>query len=303
MTFREILLRRGIPWHSAPNNHLSICCPSCPQNGESPDTRFRLSINLENGACLCFNCGFKRKSNSFTVILKELNLNVDRVDTDPETEKETEAPQLPQDFQLLDRAESDLDKIAIRYLRSRGITPEQVLHHRIGVSLTGRYAYRIVFPVRDDKKLMGIVARDFTDRQEPRYLNSTGDKGLYNCNGQDCKTVVLSEGIFKSLRIERLNTGFPSMALLGKFVSEVQLEQLKRRGCKEVILWADPDKPGRMGATTVCDRLAELGYLVGVVWPIWQPADEEPLEAMQTAWNTRVQGWSWRLRQRILLGA
>lgn len=300
MTIRDVFIRRGIPWRMQPRDHIAICCVFCPENGETPDSKFRLSINMVTGAAYCFNCLWKSR-NAFKAILRNLKMEVHLEGEVPEIE-EQEIPQLPDDFQLLTRASSDLDKIAIRYLRSRGITPEQVVAKRIGISLIGRFAYRIIFPVRDGKQLKGIVARDFTNQQEPRYLNSIGDKGLYNCNCAPVKTAILSEGVFKALRIERLNTGFASMALLGRDITDFQIEQLRKRECREVILWPDPDRPGRQGAVKIGQKLQENGLLVGVVWPVYQAADEEPLDSMENTWKN-VEGFTWGTQQKLALGA
>jgi DNA primase len=164
----------------------------------------------------------------------------------------------------------------------------------------GRYAYRIVFPVWYQKHLIGLIGRDFTGHQEPRYLNSKGEKGLYNY--ASCERVILSEGVFKALRIERLETGLGSMALLGRSITDFQITQLKKSGCKEIVLWPDPDKPGRKGVVDIAERLTQEGFLTGVVWPVYEAADEEPLETMQTTWS-RVEAYTWKLRQRIALAA
>jgi hypothetical protein len=210
------------------------------------------------------------------------------------------APQLPEGYQCLTEVEGDLDKQALRYLMARGVTLDQIRYRGIGVTYIGRFAYRIIFPVREAGKLMAIVARDFTGQQTPKYLNSIGEKSLYG-SGQPSARIILSEGAFKSLRIGRLGTGFSSMALLGKTVTETQQEQLKRFGCKEIVLWPDPDYPGRKGAIAVADKLTELGYPVGIVWPLKQAPDEEPLEEMKESWQ-RVEGYSWGMRQRLLAG-
>jgi hypothetical protein len=301
MMLREVLVRRNIPWRIAPNNHLSLCCPFCSGRGEAADTRFRFSINCSNGFALCFNCGW-RSRHGFSALQRQLALNDLQIDGEPlEAFAPTPVPRLPDDFQCLTTVASDLDRQAQMYLLGRGVTLDQIKQRRIGVSFVGRYAYRVLFPVRDQGELKGFVGRDFTGQQFPKYLNSVGDKHIYG-SGQPSSRIILSEGIFKSLRISRLGTGFSSMALLGNSISELQQEQLTRYGCREVVLWPDPTPyAGRKGFISVAEKLVVLGMLVGVVWPVMQAADEEPLESMRETWR-RVEGWSWGLRQRLLGG-
>lgn len=300
MTLREVLLKKGVRFYDSPNNHISLCCLFCADQGESPDERFRLSVNLTNGRCICFNCGFK-SLRGFKRILYKLHVDGDVMgeDSGADEQQEDKRIALPSDFQSLAKAECDLDENAINYLRKRGITPRQIRQKNIGISLTGRLAYRVVFPVIYQEELIGVVARDFTKCQEPKYLNSMGRKGLYNNTGDFARRAILSEGVFKVLRIERLDTGFASYGLLGKDITEYQVQQLKETGCKEVVLWPDPDRPGRHGAAKVGAKLVEAGFHVGIVWPLKQAADEEPLDSMQDTWNN-VQGWGWLLEKRLL---
>jgi DNA primase len=298
MTLREVLIRHGIPFKMGQHDNLRLNCLFCQENGHPPDTRFLLSIKLTNGAAHCFHCSFRTKSSGFLLIKRKLRIEA-AIDGETITQVEsTEKPQLPEDYQVLDHSGSDLDSMAIHYLRKRGITTQQIARKRIGISLMGKFAYRAIFPVWFQKELKGIVGRDFTGQQEPKYLNSRGEKGLYNWG--IAERVLLSEGVFKALRIERLETGFRSMATLGRSITDFQIEQLKAAGCKEVVVWPDPDRPGRQGVVDIANKLTEEGFITGVVWPIYQAADEEPLETMRSTWQ-RVEGYSWLLRQRIAL--
>jgi len=297
MTLREVLVRKGIRFFDAPNNHISVCCLFCTEMGDSPDERFRLSINLTNGKCICFNCGFKSQS-GFRRILYKLRVSGEIMGETTEPTEQERVVALPDDFQCLSMIASDLDEMALKYLRGRGITPRQIRQKNIGISLIGRLAYRIVFPVTYQEELIGVVARDFTKHQEPKYLNSLGRKGLYNVGGY-ARRVILSEGVFKVLRIERLGTGFASCGLLGRDITDYQIEQLKEMGCKEIVLWPDPDKPGRQGAAKIGARLSEEGFHVGIVWPLKQAADEEPLDSMEDTWQN-LQGWGWLLEKKLL---
>lgn len=302
MILQDALFRCGVKYRvSADPNEISVCCPFCSERGETPDTRFRLGVNTKTGWAHCFNCGWKSR-HAIGYLLKRLG-STERI-TEDNNQPEVEAPSeicLPKDFMVLKHCYDDLDQKALSYLTQRGVTKDQILRNRIGVSYFGRYAYHIVFPVMDRKTLRGFVARDFTGMRRVRYLNSPGDKYLYNYH-RPAKQVLLSEGIFKALRLEQAaDSDTMSMALLGHDVTEKQLVQLQKANCTEAILWPDPDPVGRRGMITVADKLSENGLKVSIQTDVVVPADEEPLETLKAHFQSKThQKYSWRVRQILL---
>lgn len=310
MTFRELLVRRGIRFrnHSSKGDEIFLCCPFCVQQGEVADQRFRLGVNVESGLGHCFNCGFSSRS-VFVQLLRVWALNPAEVGLELEVHLPAEVgPEaLPTDYQSLTKVHCDLDRMARRYVLRRGVTMEQVRDKGIGVSFVGKYAYRVIFPSFFKAHLCGFVARDFTGLQEPRYRTSLGAKWLYNIPN-NVRRVVLAEGIFKALRIETAlqdcgERNWASGAILGSSISEQQMEHLNRAGVREVVLWPDPDKPGREGCVTMAESLQQRGMTVGVVWPIWQPADVANRESLTASWRANVQGISWTLLQSIRISS
>lgn len=287
MTFRDFLQRERIPFRqsSTHSEEILLKCPFCPERGNPGDTRFLLSINVASGAGHCWHvgCGFKSR-HAISLTMKKLHLrpyeDIDELETIA-PKKTSEPVCLPGDFLPLDQPPNeDLDQTALNYVLSRGVTQAQIHKKHIGVSYQGRYAYRILFPVYSNQKLVGIVARDFTDTRVPKYLNSPGEKWLYNFNPL-AETVVLAEGVIKALRLEQV-CGHNCCALLGHSVTETQLTQLRDSKCRQIILFPDPDRAGREGFVKVADKLSEeLHHAdVHVVWPVEQPADEAPLEKL-----------------------
>lgn len=285
MTLVEALQRGRVKFQTSDDpSEIRICCPFCSDRGETPDTRFRLGVNI-NGLAHCFNCGWSGRK-AIGYILRRLEVAATEIDGlgDLEPRKPQAPPELPSDFMVLDQVHDGYDRMARRYLLNRGVLPEQIQTKRIGVSYVGRYAYRIVFPVWDGKKLRALVTRDFTGRREPRYLNSTGDKYLYNFSTSKAK-VVLVEGIFKALRLEQVAEGYRCMALLGHDITAPQVEQLIRireaRGAVSVLLWPDPDRVGRKGMVKVADVLSEFGFPVEVMLGLKLPADEQAVPSLR----------------------
>jgi len=296
MTLLDALSRRKIRFRRS-GSEIQVNCPWCLENRGEADTSFCFHLNVRSGAGHCWHasCGYKGR-HVIPALLRQLNIQA-RVDTDAVEQPEpiAEPVELPDDFQVLTKATDDLDLKARRYLlHDRGITMEQIGRYRIGISYTGRYAYRIIMPVWVDKKLRGIVARDFTGRQQPKYLNSKGDKYLFGFDA-NAETVVLAEGIFKALRLQQ--AGWPAAALLGHDLTDIQLEQLQNSKCQKAILFPDPDPVGRQGVIHIADKLANAwSGKVEVVWPVVLPADEMPLEALR---GVQIQPFNWAVSQRL----
>ncbi len=288
MTFRDALSRSGVPFRTSTTDpsEITLCCPFCSGRGESSDTRFRLGVNTQTGLAHCFNCGWKSHS-SLRRILSQLGSRevVDTSEPSLEEKPESKSPIcLPADFSVLTQCYDESDKEAIQYLLKRGVTRKQIQQNQIGVSCVGQYAHRIVFPVWEGKNLRGFVARDLTGRSSVRYLNSVGDKYLYNYQ-RPAPKVLLSEGIFKALRLERavhrVRADFQSMALLGHDITDTQLDQLDKAKCEKVVLWPDPDTVGRRGMVKVAYKLAEAGIQVWIQKDARVPADVASIETLQ----------------------
>lgn len=294
MTFLDTLSRNRVRYRRSPgSNEVQLCCPFCG------DHEFRFSVNIRSGAGHCWHasCGYKSRYAVFTV-LRQLKIAADSLDTEgADAQTPPEPVVLPKDFQLLTRVYDDLDRKALNYLlRDRKISRSQIKERKIGVSYCGRYAYRVIIPVLVADQLKGIVARDFTGTQKPKYLNSKGEKYLYGFD-PTADTCVLAEGVFKSLRLEL--AGFSSAALLGHDLTDTQFAQLKNSACRKVILFPDPDPVGRRGVANIADKLVDdWSGEVQIIWPVTKPADEMPLVDLRAV---TPQPYDWGLAQQILL--
>jgi hypothetical protein len=273
-------------------NAIQLNCRFCVGRGFSADTRFRLGINLDTDEGRCFNCEWRSRhaSRSFA---KLLALEVDSGVEDAAPPTPEVKLTLPEGFTHLGYhlgTEDEVIRQALQYIARRGITEKQILRHRIGVSLSGRYAYRVIFPVRVEDKLVGYITRDFTETAKARYLNSTGhEKTLYNCPTVPTSRLVLSEGIFKCLRVAQvLGPGAVSCALLGRTMTDSQMDLLSKADPKEVYVWSDPDAPGLSGTRGVASMLLERGFSVKVLDPRPSfPADEMDLPDLASHYKNR----------------
>lgn len=263
MTFREVLVRRGIPFRETAGKRvqLSICCPFCVTRGESADTRFRLGINTRENWANCFNCDWGARVAAVQKILKQLALPVpDRLSTGAVEDARKKETGLPEGFMLLTGAPDDMPGDPMAYLLHRGLTVKQIKRAYIGVTYEGRFRYRVLFPVIWRGDYYGVVGRAFTDGHKPKYLNSYGDKCAYNVPDV-CKEIILSEGVFKALRLARASA-MPSAALLGHKLTEEMVKQLRTTGVRTVYLWPDKDQAGTRGALDAARTMVALGWKV-----------------------------------------
>lgn len=280
MTILEALTFRGVKFrrNHAEMGEIFLNCPFCS------DSRYRLGFNFRKDLAHCFNCGFKSR-NAKAKIFRELSITAEtakaELDVDPTLEQKQ--LELPDDFTLLSTV-NQRDGIlwqARLYLLRRGVTPQQIEKHYLGACLTGRFAFRIIVPVVYKDELKGIVARDWTGANEPKYLNSSGERSVYNLRKRK-GPLVLSEGVFKALALA-LACPLQSAALLGHSITATQISQIQEQGFEKIILWPDPDNAGITGALTVAEVLSDEGFHVGMPYPLPEKqADELPKEELSS---------------------
>lgn len=297
MNFREMLDEHGIIYKNSTFdvNEVMMCCLFCEQNGQAPDNRFRLGVNVATDQGHCFNCEWKSRD-ATRLIAEVLGATVTQRDVAGQGEA-TEAPDdaptptLPEDFMLFSKApRTSFYMKAWRYLKERGVADWQIEEKQVGVSMTGQYAYRIIFPIYFKKELQGFVGRDFTGQQKLPYLNMPGNKSLYNLP-KDVKNnkAVLCEGIFDCLAIEQvvLRTNYNVMAVLGRTLTELQEQQIA--DYRDVILWPDADIPGIKGFVDLAKHL-NMEHRVFIVPPFGYGKDASATKKVHRAyiWATRT---------------
>lgn len=304
MNLPEILSLQKIPFRrSGTYGEIWLCCPFCEERGEpSPDDKFRLGLNFIRDEGHCFRCDWATRKDAVSLVLAEIAEpgSSDDITSDQQKEvkEENEPVILPDDFEVL----TDVSKedgpawTAYRYLRDRGISRALIRQKQIGVSLAGRYRYRIIFPVFWHGRLRGIVSRDFTGTAKAKYINSRGEKYLFNMPERTDR-VILAEGAFKALAIESA-TKEPSAAVLGHSITPKMVKQLKYAKCQEITIWPDPDNVGKEGAVDIASEL-QSKFNVYMIVPVPKlQADELSPSSIRLHYNMR-QRYSWAVEQRI----
>jgi len=141
---------------------------------------------------------------------------------------------LPSGFRLL----NSLDKFP-SYAVSRGVTHEVAEEFKVGMTLLGKYAWHLIFPVFRNGGLFGFVARRMSNDGSRRYLYPKGFKTsevLYRIDELTGNSCVLVEGVFDCIPLQ-----FEAAALLGSFLSKMHLKLLLKKGFRSICLALDSD--------------------------------------------------------------
>src|ERR1039458_6649852 len=250
MSFFTVQLNaRRVLWRKSDKpNEVWICHGNaCLENGErTPDRRFRLGVNTKTGWAHCFNCrwGSKRRNVTLKALAHwfalDINMLLNVHDDGEQEEKKPVKFSLPQEFipfgKDLDE-DDEFEREAWNYItEKRKVPPEQVFNKRIGYAISGRYAYRILFPFWDENQsLAGVVGRSWSN-SEPKYLNSMSELGFqrsfYNAHKlaklhkKIMYTVVLTEGALDALAVERAGYRF-ALGTFGSVRSEEHTSELQ----------------------------------------------------------------------------
>jgi DNA primase len=127
---------------------------------------------------------------------------------------------------------------AYRYLQSRGITDELIKKYKIGYTVTGDFAYRIIVPsFNKEGALNYFVARAWV-KGRMKYKNPTAAKdeiifneGLIDWN----KDIHICEGAFDAFFLDN------SIVMLGKKMSDLLFSTLYEKANGNLIICLDED--------------------------------------------------------------
>lgn len=250
--------------------NVAVVCPSCKENSKNSSKKKKLSIEIDTGVYHCWVCESKGKFVGYfarkyfgnkTKEIVTLNEVFDIRPSDSiEEEPEEERIFLPDDFELISVARLSKTKVAREYLESRGLTKEDILTYKMGVSST-KYNRLIIPSFSEDMKLNYFVTRDYSNTSSIAYINCKIMRKFVIFNeylidwGQ---TVILVEGVFDAIK-----AGKNAIPVLGSWIDENH--EVFRKIIKEksdVILGFDPD--ARQKTLKVAKLLSEYAINVYV---------------------------------------
>ena len=157
-----------------------------------------------------------------------------------DTDKKSEVIQLPQEMKLLsDKKDTSIIKEhALRFLRKRGITSEDIKRYNLGYCSEGVYQNRIIIPSYDSiGKLNYFVGRDFY-ASTLKYKNPPIPKDVigFDLYVNWSLPIILVEGVFDAMSIK--NNSIP---LFGKTILHKLYGKIIENKVKDIFIILDSD--------------------------------------------------------------
>jgi DNA primase len=263
--------------------HVTARCPSGDHEDNDPSWRIRVDGGSRDGLHHCQSCGFGgdlfdlvmhvRGYANWTSAKDWLEDNFGQVtardleDAPPTTAlvmKRDKIFKMPAGFSC--EPMDEWPSPCRRYAESRGLTPEQVKAWGIGYALEGRLADRLVIPIYAGR-LRSYVARAMGESPK-RYLypheKEGGDLGAMFGEGgwfsRPRSLVVVTEGAFKSLAVERAFPGVSHAALGGSRLHPLHVAKLA--SFEAAIVFTDADAAGERVGDELQDVLGHASLRV-----------------------------------------
>jgi len=127
---------------------------------------------------------------------------------------------------------------AYRYLQSRGITDEMIERFKIGYTVSGDFAYRIIVPSSNTENTLNyFVARSFVPKKM-KYKNPSvpKDELIFGENNIDWeKDIYVCEGVFDSFFLDN------PIVMLGKKMCELMFATIYNKANGNIIICLDED--------------------------------------------------------------
>ncbi len=258
------------------SREIRLNCPSCD------DYNYHLYYNQVKGAYHCFKCGFSGY----------LKVNDDFKEEVIE-KKGKKIFNLPDGcLPLFEKNKGGKKrKKAMEYILSRGLTSKDIYTYDIHYGAFGELNDRVVFPFFEGNELVYYFARTINNNPI-KALNPTDcEKSLFNFDrAKRYNEIVLVEGVFDSIM-----TGYDSMALLGKTLTEGNIVSLKLYDIDTINIMLDSEKDDP-SAPESAKELAKKCYhffkeVVIIYLPFGDPA------SLRLRENSCIKSWKGLFRE------
>ena len=243
-------------------SNLQLSCPGCK---EIKANKKKLYVKLESGWYHCWVCGLSGKNINF--LFKKFAANrlaackeLFPDDFHPVITEEIQAPELPNDTQLITQAVSDSDtRDVLEYLKLRGLSKMDMYRWRICVSGQFPFKRKAIFPSFSPTGELNYFTARCIDETKFKYKNAKVPKGSIVFNEFDIdwdQPVILVEGVFDAIKCPD-NT----VPILGSEIS-TRSEIFKRlkQNNSTVIVAFDADASSKSQNT--CKKLHRAGCTV-----------------------------------------
>lgn len=272
VTLMNSVLGTGKP--TARGNY-AYTCPKC--NHHKPKLEICLDENsVDYQKFGCWVCKFKGKK--LVNLFKTIDAPSDKIlelksivkTANPSEQKEHDVKvQLPEEYQSVLNNSSFAAKRALTYLKSRGLTEDDIIKYNIGYCETGKYADMVIIPSYDESgSLNYFVGRSYIPKSN-RKLNPDVSRNivpfeiLINWNSP----IILCEGMFDAISIKR-----NAIPLLGKNIQSKLMSKIVSSTVKKVYIALDKDAIKQ--ALDFCEQLINEGKTVHLI----ELEDKDPNE-------------------------
>ena len=191
----------------------------------------------------------------------------------PETKFQVEEKlTLPKEFQLLNNIHPSniTARHAAAYLKSRGITEDDILKYGIGYCEGGRYANMIIIPSYDAKGILNyFTGRSFQKEPSVKYRNPSVSRDIvpFELFINWDLPLILCEGPFDAISIKR-----NVIPLLGKNIQSNLMKKIVMSSVEKIYIALDRD--AQKQALNFCEKLMNEGKEVYLV----DMQDKDPSE-------------------------
>ena len=191
----------------------------------------------------------------------------------PETDVQVETKvTLPKEFKPLTNIQKSniIGRHALAYIKSRGITEEDILKYGIGYCETGRYANMIIIPSFDERgNINYFTGRSFEKEPSVKYRNPSVSRDIIPfelfINWE--LPLILCEGPFDAISIKR-----NVIPLLGKNIQTKLMKKIVMSSVEKIYIALDKD--AQKQALDFCEKLMQEGKEVYLV----DMQDKDPSE-------------------------
>jgi DNA primase len=236
--------------HYESKGQISFDCPVCAaEKGlDKGDGKGNLEINYSKHVYKCWSCGetlgtqgpLGRLFDKHASKSQKKVYNLIKPDELKQEEAKKPKLKLPQGYTTFEDSNPRfIPHIeAYRYLQSRGVGDELIKKHKIGYTVTGDFAYRIIVPSYNKEGALNyFIARSWVPKKM-KYKNPTAakDEIIFNEGFIDWnKDIYLCEGAFDSFFLDN------SIVMLGKKMSDLLFSTIYEKANGNIIICLDED--------------------------------------------------------------
>jgi DNA primase len=236
--------------HYESKGQISFDCPVCAEEKglDGGDGKGNLEINYGKHVYKCWSCGethgthgpLGKLFDQYATKGQKKVYNLIKPEELKQEDIKRPKLRLPEGYTTFQdsnpRFEPHME--AYRYLQSRGITDEMIERFKIGYTVSGDFAYRIIVPSFNKEGVLNyFTARSWVPKKM-KYKNPSvpKDEIIFNESLIDWdKDVYLCEGPFDSLFLSN------SIVMLGKKMSKLLFETLYSKANAKIIICCDGD--------------------------------------------------------------